>query len=454
MRMICIPTPRSALSAAWTRTCRNRRCSAPRTLVLSLCGGRAGRVVNQASKRHLPVPKPLRLRRRRLRRVLGQSIPAGRVETILRRLDMRPRRARDGWSVTPPSYRFDLEIEHDLIEEVARVNGYEQVPVAPLVFQGGAPPPSRERVPVARLRECIVARGYQEAITYSFVDPALQTLFEAPRKAVRLLNPIASNMRDMRLSQWPGLLRALSWNYSRQHRRIRLFELGVVFEPSRRDDSGVREQARLSAVVTGEAVERQWGRPAGAVDLFDLKGDLAALLQLGGAPEAFQFQPAMRRGLHDGQCARITRDGRNCGWLGRLAPQVEQYLDLGQAVYVFEIALDALLQRRPPRYRKPSAYPSVRRDLSVHVAESTPVDTMLKLIRKTAGALLHDLQLFDLYRGEAIDNKTKSVSFGLTFQAASRTLRDEEIEQIMQRIREAMTHQFPPPAPPDTEARR
>jgi len=418
-------------------------------LLIDICGGTAGPVVDRASRRHLPAKNPVLLRHARVRRVLGQSVASAKIEKIIRGLGMKTRKTVGGLKVTPPTWRWDVDAEHDLIEEVARVNGYQRVPVAAATTSpASAQLPPENRNPVARLRDCLAARDFQEAVTYSFVAPQAQALFDDARRAVRLQNPIAANMRDMRMSLWPGLLLALAHNYNRQHRRIRLFEIGAVWRPGR-NGGAPREEQRIGAVATGAALSRQWGAPPRAADFFDLKGDLCALLSLagfgdGGGEGEFQFTPARRRGLRDGQCARLSRGGKNCGWIGRLSPQAESFFAVEQAVFAFELSLDAALVRPLPVYQPAPLYPSVSRDLSFLVAQAVAARDLHRAIRKSAGGLLSALELFDVYQGaQGIDGAgKKSVSFRLTFQSPSRTLKDAEVDAAVADVLRALGEEF------------
>ncbi len=416
-------------------------------LLIDICGGTAGPVVDRASRRHLPAKKPVLLRHARVRRVLGQPVASAKIEKIIRGLGMKTRKTVGGLKVTPPTWRWDVGAEHDLIEEVARVNGYQRVPVAAATTNpASAQLPPENRNPVARLRGGLAARDFQEAVTYSFVDPRAQALFDDARRAVRLQNPIAANMRDMRMSLWPGLLAALAHNYNRQHRRIRLFEIGAVWRPGR-NGGAPREEQRIGAVATGAALSRQWGAPPRAADFFDLKGDLCALLSLagfgdgGGGEGEFQFAPARRRGLRDGQCARLSRGGKNCGWIGRLSPEAESFFAVEQAVFAFELSLAAALVRPLPVYRRAPLYPSVSRDLSFLVAQAVTARDLHRAIRKSAGGLLGALELFDVYRGAGAAGE-KSVSFRLTFQSPSRTLKDAEVDAAVANVLQALGEEF------------
>ncbi len=399
--------------------------------LVDIAGGTPGPLVEAVSRPHLPRRSVIGLRYARIERVLGLKIPRRSVESILLRLGMSVRKAREGWRVTRPSYRSDLEKEHDLIEEVARVHGYDAVPSRPPQTGVSARRHPEAEVPVAQLRSTLINRDYHEAITYSFVDPALQALV-APRQApVALTNPIASNMAVMRVSLITGLLQALAVNHSRQHRRIRLFEVGRVFEPA---PDGSAEQGRLAAVATGLALPQQWGAPERAVDFFDVKADVEAVLAWSAASGAVGFRRTRRPGLHPGMSADILKSNRRIGWVGQIHPDIQRHLDIGQPVFVFELALEALQQGRVPSYARVSRFPASRRDLSVVVDADVEAEQLRRTAQSAAGSALVNFELFDEYRGKGIDSKRKSLAFGLTFQDNSRTLTDVEIDALVKRV--------------------
>ncbi len=400
-------------------------------LLLAIAGGRAGAVVEKRAPRYLPKRTPIGLRRQRIARVLGTELPVKTVERILTQLGMKLRRGTDGWRVVAPTYRFDIEREVDLIEEVARVNGYERVPSRAPQAAMTADAVPETRIEDGRFRDMLVARDYQEVITYSFVDPALQDRLTRGTPAVVLSNPIASDMAALRTSLWPALLQALDYNWKRQHRRIRLFEVGRRFLP---EGAGVREEAVLGAVATGSALPAQWGEKSRPIDFFDAKADVEALFALGGVRSALEFRPASHPALHPGQAAEVYLAGVAAGRLGVLHPAIQRQLDLDQPVVLYELNLDALRNTELPVAQPVSRFPAIRRDLAVVVEEAVPAGQVLELVARTAGNALVKLELFDLYRGEGIDSRRKSLAFGLTLQDSSRTLRDEEVEGILGKV--------------------
>ncbi len=399
-------------------------------LLVDIAGGEVGPIIETKHERYLPKQQPIVLRHSQVERLLGARVSPKRVENILKRLEMKLRGNKSGWRVVAPTYRFDINIEPDLIEEIARIDGYDAVPVN--IPHVGATPPSQSEgiLSTQRIRKLMADREYREAITYSFVDANLQNAIEPKIRPVPLANPIAENMGVMRTSLWPGLLQAVSNNFNRQHRRIRLFEIGHVFFKT---SNGYAEQQRLAGAVMGSALAEQWAVDSPGADFFDVKGDLEALFQIGGRRK-FSFHQAEHPALHPGQTASIKLARQRIGAIGRLHPDLQTQLDLDQPVYLFEVAFDAIAEREVPRYTPISRFPAVRRDISIVVAEGVSAKELFDTIRAAAGNVLTDLHLFSIYRGESIDASRKSVSFRLTFQESSRTLTDTEIDRIMKRI--------------------
>jgi len=407
-------------------------------LIVLLAGGSAGPVVKQVAPRYLPVRAPVGLRAARMTRLLGATIPQQQTSIILKRLGMKSTKVAGGWRVTPPSWRFDIARECDLIEEVARISGYEKLaprrPLAPLRV-GSAP---EGYVGADRFRTALVDRDYQEAITYSFVDPALQALIDPTTQPFVLANPIASDMAVMRTSLWPGLLKAAEYNLNRQQDRVRLFEIGRCFLPQSRDS--LKERPSLAAVAVGPALPEQWGARSRPLDFFDLKGDIEVLLSLAGPRERFSFRPHKHPALHPGQTAEIRNaDGRAIGLLGALHPEIQGRLGLDRPAFMFELQLDALEQAQIPVFRDISRFPAIRRDIAVVVMEGVPAQAVMDCVAEVSGKLLANLELFDEYRGEGIDSGRKSLALGLTLQNSSRTLKEGEIETLMDQIISVLT---------------
>jgi phenylalanyl-tRNA synthetase beta chain len=402
-------------------------------LILDAAGGVPGPVVEAALEEHLAPPQPITLRRARLARVLGLEVADAEVERILRALGLAVETMADGWSVTPPSRRFDLAIEEDLIEEIARIHGYDAVPTTLPAGAATLVAPSETRIDDATLRRQLVARDFLEAINYAFVDAALLEQWQATDRAVRLANPLSAELGVMRTMLLPGLVAALARNTARQQARVRLFELGRVFTATAAGDAP-RETRRIAAVATGPASAEQWGLPARAVGFHDLKGDLDSLAAASGARLAYRAaQPAW---AHPGRAAEVVRlqaDGSEAvlGWIAQLHPRLQQTLGLDHDVVAFELDLEPLALRALPRAGTISKFPSVRRDLAFVVSQDVPWAAIEAAVRRAAGPSLRDLVLFDRYQGKGVENGFKSVAMGLILQEEARTLTDRDVDAVV-----------------------
>ncbi len=403
-------------------------------LITAIAGGRPGPVEITESREHLPKSAPVLLRRSQLQRLLGVPFKDDQVTGTLEALQMTIAADPTGWQVTPPSFRFDIGIEADLIEEVARIVGYDAIP------EQDAPAPQRfHRLPEGRPREqsvleSLALRGYQEAITFAFVDPALQEKLFPEVRGLALSNPIASDLSVMRVSLWPGLLRAALENQRRQQERIRLFEHSARFAPA---SGAVHEVDSLSGIAVGQRLPEQWGLPRemrAPVDFFDVKGDLEALLAGTGSPESFRFEPASLSCLHPGRTARLLRGDSAVGWLGELHPTLVRELDFTYPPVLFELDFDSALSVERPGYREVSRFPQVRRDLSVVVDEKVALSALAERVTLSSSSLLRDLHFFDVYRGPGVEAGRKSVALGLIFQDISCTLTDEDVERLIAAI--------------------
>ena len=399
-------------------------------LLTPVAGGTAGPVEVTQSVPHLPQRPAVPLRAQQLTRLLGVELPAQRIEATLAGLQMQVTRSANGWQVTPPAHRFDIGIEADLMEEVARVVGFEAIPETDARVPQRFRSLPEEHPPEAAVLGMLAAHGYQEAITLAFVDPVLQERLFPGRAALALSNPIASDLSVMRVSLWPGLLRAALENQRRQADRIRLFEHGTRFEMS----GGTREIDTLAGLACGARLPEQWGVPkdmrAGA-DFYDMKGDLAALFAATGARQSFRFEPGSQPALHPGRTARVLRCGQSVGWLGELHPTLVQTLEFTYPPMLFELDFDAALAVKRATYEEISRFPQVRRDLAVVVDESVTLSTLAERVTLAASSLLRDLRIFDVYRGPGLEKGRKSVALGLIFQAISRTLTDDDVERLM-----------------------
>lgn len=395
-------------------------------LILEIAGGRAGPVVEETGR--VPDLARITLRFASVERLLGMSLPAQEIEAILTRLGCRIVSREEGQlQVEAPSFRYDLAIEADLIEELARVHGYDNVPSRHTAIRTRLGQASESRVGMDRLREHLVAAGYQEVITYSFVAPELLGKIQPEPAPVPLQNPISADMAVMRTSLWPGLLETLRYNLNRQQGRVRLFETGQVFL----EEGGELSQPPcLAGLIYGTRFPQDWNQGREKVDFFDIKGDIEALTGMTRRPEDFSFRPAQHPALHPGQSAEVLDRGEPIGRAGRLHPQLQRELDLPGPVFLFHLRLQPLQQASVAAFTPLSRYPTVSRDLAVVVEETVATGDLVHRLRKTAGEHLVDLRIFDVYQGDAIGGNEKSVALGLTWQHPSRTLGDEDVNVI------------------------
>ncbi|HUA80638.1 MAG TPA: phenylalanine--tRNA ligase subunit beta [Dyella sp.] len=405
-------------------------------LILDIAGGVPGPLLDVTRPEGLAAPKPILLRRARLARVLGLHVADHEVARIFTALGMHVEAVADGWRVTAPSRRFDIEREEDLIEEVARIHGYENIPTH---TPGGALTLAVEpegRLLELAVREQLAARGYYEAVNLAFVGNDVLQSWGMTDQLVPLANPLSADLAVMRPSLLPGLIVALSHNRARQQERVRLFELGRTFqlgnEAAARKDAPT-ETPKLAIVACGTAHAEQWGEAARALDFFDLKGDLDALIAWGGEPQRWAVHADGLPGwLHPGRAARVTRDGETVGYLGAVHPQLAKTLDLGSDVHVLELALEPLLGRRLPKSLPISRFPAVRRDIAVDVPEQVSWSQIEQTVRATLGVSLAELRLFDRYSGKGVEVGRKSLAMGLILQDASRTLTDDDADRCVQ----------------------
>ena len=405
-------------------------------LIVDACGGACGPIFGRTIKRQLPPRRPLTLRKSRLERLLGEKIPVRQVRAVFNSLGMSPKAESGGWTVIPPSYRFDLSGEHDLVEEVARIVGYDNFkPRTPRVQVGCGLAPE-EVLNVDRARDLLVDRQYYEAITYSFVNPALQRLVAPGMPAIDLRNPIASHLGQMRLSLLPGLLEALSNNTRRQIRDVRFFETGRVYLKKGR---GRTEIERIAGVSMGMALDQSWDRPSRPIDFFDVKGDVEALLRLADPKRCTTFEQNSNPAYHPGQCAQIWVEGQSCGWIGRISPKLQEFVELESPIFAFELDWDLVNKTKIPQFSPASRFPVIGRDLSFVFSNDIAAEKIRSCIRKSAGELLVTLDLVDIYRGKGIKEGKKSVTYRLTLQANSRSLTDKEADNITGRIIAAIT---------------
>jgi phenylalanyl-tRNA synthetase beta chain len=408
-------------------------------LLLEIVGGEAGPI--EESLGNLPQARQVTLQYESVPRFLGVTLERERIKDILQRLGLIVE-SESGTDITlaVPSYRFDIEIEADLIEELARVHGYNNIP--PVGGMGRQVLTGRRegRLPIQRLKQHLVTLGYQEVVTYSFIDPKLSDLFCGENSAiVALENPISADMSVMRSSLLPGLVATAKYNENRQQERMRLFETGQVFSVM---TEGFDQPTMLAGLLSGSKMPKNWSNSNEIVDFYDMKGDIESMLDLGASKVGFEFVPGHHSAMHGGQCAEIRRSGKVIGHVGAIHPSIKREMDLNSDVFLFELFLDELLERRIPTASPLSRHPEVTRDLAVLVDNETSAADILALVRENAGECLTELRLFDVYQGDAVEFGKKSLALGLTWQHPSRTLNDDEVNGIIACCINALEEKF------------
>ncbi len=407
-------------------------------LLLEIAGGKAGPASEALGE--IPAIRRVNLDYAAVRRMLGVEVPAAEIKLILTRLGFVPcEENRESLSVEAPSFRYDVAIAADLIEEVARIHGYDKLPLGMgLNRQRMGQAPERQ-IETGRLRHQLTALGYQEVITYSFIDPGLAASFSAgDAAAVRLQNPISSELSVMRGSLMPGLVQTLRYNVNRQQENLRLFETGLVFA---REGDGFRQQAMLGGLIAGARSPKNWSGSGANADFYDARGDLESLFDIGGRGAELRFVAAECAGLHPGQCAAMMLAGETVGHVGALHPALQRKLELPPA-FLFETRLDTLGARQAPVAGELSRFPATSRDLAFIVGEEHPAGDIELRVRETAGPLLTSLRVLDVYRGGAVPEGCRSIALGLTWQHPSRTLDDVEVERIIDKTIKALRETF------------
>lgn len=408
-------------------------------LIIDIVGGRPGPLVLKELLDKLPAEKVITLEKARIVSGLGFAIPDDDVVEILSRLGLTLTEMTDSaWSFSIPSYRFDLSIEADLLEELARIYGYNNLPTTTCFIPQMLPTQSEAQLHVDVLMSQMIARDYREAVSYSFIDPDIHSLLFAEQRAVELLNPISSDMSVMRTSLLPGLLQTLSSNLKRQHRRIRIFERGLRFVPG---PDGLQQKDGIAGLIYGDRDDIGWLSGKEKVDFFDMKADVEAMLSCSG--REFSFVPSHEsKHMHPGQTANICIGEELIGIVGAIHPEILKSLGLNQEVFVFEIDLAPVMCSSVPTYAGISRYPEVDRDLAFLVSAKICASELETAIAGAAGENLKKLKVFDIYSGEGIDSERKSIAFNLTFQHSSRTLTEEEVNSAVAAVVKRMEGDF------------
>jgi len=399
-------------------------------LLLDIAGGEAGPLIHASEEAYLPVQNRVNLRHVRLNRVLGIELDEAAVSTILKNLRMSPDYDEGIWKVTAPSDRFDIEIEEDLIEEVARIFGYDNIPPALPAGELNPGIVSERQLSLQSIQQAMCAAGYTEAINYSFTSRNLLTRFSMDEHVLPLANALSSDLEVMRTALLPGLMETLSRNLRRQQERVRLFETGTVFE----QNGSLAESQHIAAVACGNFVPEQWGHAGRAIDFYDIKGDLELLLALRGEKGEVEFRNATLPWLHPGQAAAVSIDGTDIGWIGGVHPSILKQLEIKGPVLAFELDLNILSKREIPNTKEISRFPSIRRDLALLVPEKISFEEIRRNVIDLSGDLLINLVLFDLYSGHNVEKGYKSFAIGLILQNVSCTLTDEVVDSLIRNV--------------------
>ena len=409
------------------------------TLLMEWVGGKPGPIIDITATEHLPARAGVTLRASAIKAMLGIEVPADEVTRILKGLGFEVviDSAAQEWCCTAPSWRFDMGLEADLIEEIARIFGYDNIPTLPVQGASQAGVNSEATASLAEIRHRLVSRGFNEAITFSFVSPDAQALFDPDWVPVALKNPISSDLAVMRTSLLPGLAGAAAHNIKRQITRIRLFETGLRFLS---EANGLVQTPTLALILCGARAPEGWSTQSDSVDFYDLKGEIEALFAAAATPVT--FRSAVRSGLHDGQTAEVLLGDTVIGVIGRLHPTAASELDLPDKTFVAELDLAEVLQRAMPDYHDISRYPEVRRDLAVVLDKQVAASAAVDLVKAAAGECLADVVVFDLYEGEGVAENEKSLALGLTFRDQSRTLTDEEVSNTLAQVIDSLTEKL------------
>lgn len=397
-------------------------------LLLEITGGEVGPVIDVSDEKHLPKPATISFRPARASQLLGVDVEEKTAKIILENLGMQVK-VGEVWQVTAPSYRFDMLLEEDLIEEIARVIGYDELPAVLPEKLSLVPVHAERQLTVDHLRDQLVSRAYQEVMTYSFIDEVSQKHFfpEKDEHTARLVNPVSSEMAEMRKTIWPSLVKSLQHNLNRQVESLRIFELGAAFT------SG-GEVSVLSGLVYGKVTPEQWRGEKANADFYTVKSDLVSLFALSKSAESFVFRQGGHVALHPGQTAEICRNEKKIGYFGSLHPALVQELELPGEVFLFELEVKELLQATVSQYKPLSKFPSIRRDLAFIVDEAVEYEAIVQTMKSVSDDLLTEIKLFDVYQGKGIQLGQKSMAFGLILQAFSRTLKEKEVAALLTQI--------------------
>ncbi|MDX1456025.1 MAG: phenylalanine--tRNA ligase subunit beta [Marinobacter sp.] len=407
-------------------------------LLMEIVGGEPGEIIEVSSDTDLPLDRTIDLREQKVADVLGLDIDRTTIEEILTRLGLHiDKLLKDGWRVHVPSFRPDLTIEVDLIEEIGRIFGYNNLPVTEPVGSLGLRPQSEATRPLTAIQNFFVSNGYQEAVTYSFVDPKVQALLDPEREGIPLANPISADLSVMRTTLWSGLLKTVAYNQNRQQPRVRLFETGLRFL---QNGDAIDQQPMLAGVVAGPQVPENWANGRRDADFFDVKGELESLFQVLGV--TVEFGRGAHPALHPGQCAELKIGGQSVGWLGALHPQVQKKLELNGTILMFELFLNSIVTGYVPNFKEISKFPEVRRDLAIIIGNETVFADVERVVKQSAGEHLTSLRAFDVYEGESLGEGNRSLALSLFWQHPERTLNEEEVHALFDGVIAALKEEL------------
>jgi len=403
-------------------------------LILQIAGGSPGPVVHAGKIPTAHADDLIRLRRDRITHVLGLALGPTEVERVLAGLGCLVDAVDDGWQVRPLRARFDLTREEDLIEELARIHGYERLPQT--LPPATAPVASAEQETIDRRKRELADMGFHEVISFSFVAPDWAEAFYPEVQGLALANPISSELAVMRPGLWPGLVRTAAHNLARQRSDLRLFEHGLRFVP---DASGLRQEARLGGLLCGRAEPEHWQASRRLVDFFDAKGVVESLLA--NAAGSVRFLPTAHPALHDGQSARVLLDGHGVGWLGALHPSLRERFDVPE-LFLFELDAVVLSHAHVPSFSSLSAFPAIRRDLALVMDQDVAAGEVLAAVAELDLPVLQETRLFDVYRGKGLGENEKSVALGLILRAFDRTLDESDVNSVTKAVVELLEARF------------
>ncbi len=407
-------------------------------LILQLCGGAAGPIAEMTSNQDLPVNTQVILRKSKIKRVLGIDLEEQFVTDTFTKLEMQSKYKENQWFIVPPSHRFDIKIEVDLIEELARIYSYDAITVATPSNHLKMRSSNHAHMSVKTLREILVNRDYQEVITYSFIEPELNKSLNNNEKNLVLANPIAPELSVMRSSLIPGLLNSLQYNVKRQRDRVRLFETGLIFEGC----EDLKQDSHIAGLIYGNTYEKQWDKNETLSNFYDIKNDVEAILYSSVEKNRIEFKKSKSEILHPGQAVDVYIDSKEAGYFGQLHPKIASKFGLKNNIYLFDFNIKNMIKKSVAKFQPISKFPSVRRDISILIDETVALVEILSSVKSNATEALSNLELFDVYQGEGIEKKKKSLALGLTFQVTSSTLTDEEVETIMGNVLDGLYNKF------------